>query len=306
MTDPFHALREPVVPAEPDPAFTEQLRTRLRRALLTGEGATVTSTREQAVSRVPAEDVDLHTMTPYLSLEDTRRAIDWYERVFGARRRGEPYVMDDGRVGHAEIVIGDSVLMMADEFPEIGMRSPLGRGGSSTAVNVQVPDVDTVVERAERLGAVAVGEVRDNPYGRTGRFDDPFGHRWLVLTPPPERPLPGAGPAGPGHGEIAYVTMATPDDERAKAFYGGVLGWTFSQGGVESGWQVDGAMIGVKGREDNDAWPCFRVDDLAAALRRVREHGGRAEQPSSRSYGELADCVDDQGHRFHLVGPPRG
>jgi uncharacterized glyoxalase superfamily protein PhnB len=262
------------------------------------------TTRDSA-TQVPAEDIRAHTLTPYLALDDARRAIDWYEQVFHARRRGEPYVMDDGRIGHVELAIGDSVLMMADEFPEIGMLGPNSRGGSSVAIHIQVPDVDATIKRAREHGAVPVGEVQDNPFGRSGRFDDPFGHRWFVLTP--STGLPSAEPAQPRHGDVAYLTIASPDDELAKEFYGAVLGWTFSAGDAENGWQVDNVtpMIGIWGRQSGDVLPCFRVDDLDGAVTLVREFGGEAERPEVKPYGRLANCVDNQGRRFQLWSPPR-
>jgi uncharacterized glyoxalase superfamily protein PhnB len=257
-------------------------------------------------ARVPADEVRAHTLNPYLGVDDARRAIEWYEQVFDARRRGEPYVMDDGRIGHAELAIGDSVLMLADEFPEIGLLGPTSRGGTTVGIHIQVPDVDAVVERARDLDATGIGDIRDNPYGRTCRLDDPFGHRWILLTPPAGQPLPGAEPPQPRAGDIAYVTIATPSDEQAKEFYGAVLGWTFSAGSVENGWQVDNVapMIGIAGRREGDVMPCFRTDDMESALARVREFGGEAERPETMPYGRLASCVDNQGRRFQLWTPP--
>ena len=111
MTDPFDALREPVRPADPDPGFAAELRERLRRAVLNGG--------EMTTTEAPAS-AQLHSLTPYLAVSDARRALDFYVEVFGATRRGDPIVMSDGRIGHAELAIGDSVLMLAEEFEEIG------------------------------------------------------------------------------------------------------------------------------------------------------------------------------------------
>ncbi|MBQ6643242.1 MAG: glyoxalase, partial [Saccharopolyspora sp.] len=91
-------------------------------------------------------------LTPYLAVNGARQAIEWYGTVFGARLRGEPHVMDDGRIGHAELDVDGCALMLADEFPEIDMASPATRGGASVNLNLQVADVDAVLQRARDAG----------------------------------------------------------------------------------------------------------------------------------------------------------
>jgi PhnB protein len=121
-------------------------------------------------------------VTPYLCVEGANRAIEYYSTVFGARERmrmGAP----DGKVGHAELEIGDSLLMLADEFPEMGMRSPRAVGGTPVTISVYVDDVDGVFERAVQGGAKPLRQVENQFYGdRTGQFEDPFGHRWSIST----------------------------------------------------------------------------------------------------------------------------
>jgi PhnB protein len=121
-------------------------------------------------------------VTPYLAVEDANRAIEWYSTVFGTRERmrlGAP----DGKVGHAELELGDSLLMLADEFPEMGMRSPKAVGGTPVTISLYVDDVDGVFERAVQGGAKPLRQVEDQFYGdRVGSFEDPFGHRWSVAT----------------------------------------------------------------------------------------------------------------------------
>lgn len=170
------------------------------------------------------------------------------------------------------------------------------------SLNVQVPDVDATVQRAVDRGAQLIRPVGDNPYGRMGVLRDPFGHRWMVTTPPP-------GATRARHGDIGYVSMVVPDLQRALDFYGAVLGWRFAPGSSEQGRQVENVtpMTGIGGgRERSEVWPCFRVTDIDEALQRVREHGGQAEEAEARPYGHLAECVDDQGTRFHLWQPPAG
>jgi PhnB protein len=121
-------------------------------------------------------------VTPYLCVEGARRAIEWYSTVFGARERmrmGAP----DGKIGHAELELGDSLLMLADEFPEMGMRSPKAVGGTPVTISVYADDVDGVFQRAVQGGAKPLRQVENQFYGdRTGQFEDPFGHRWSIAT----------------------------------------------------------------------------------------------------------------------------
>jgi PhnB protein len=121
-------------------------------------------------------------VTPYLCVDGASAAIDFYGDVFGATERMR-MPAPEGKVGHAELEIGDSVIMLADEFPEMGVRSPKTIGGTPVTVNVYVEDVDSVFDRAVSQGATAVRPVEDQFYGdRSGQFEDPFGHRWSVAT----------------------------------------------------------------------------------------------------------------------------
>ncbi|WP_243790160.1 VOC family protein [Saccharopolyspora gloriosae] len=304
MTDPFEALREPIVPAEPSSQFTERLRERLERALLDDPGATMTT---ESTRHADVTERTRMTLTPYIAVTGAQRAIDWYGDVFGARLRDEPYVMDDGRLGHVELELGGTVLFLADEFPEIDMLAPVHRGGPSVNLLLEVPDVDAVVRRAREHGATAVGDIEDNPYGRAGRFQDPFGHRWQIMTPPgrsvPEQAAP-APPRAARHGDIDYITITAPDSGLAKEFYGAVLGWRFAPGNVEDGWQIEDVrpMAGLHGGQTDDVHLCFRVDDLDDTLNRVREQGGEAGEPQEMPYGRLATCTDNQGRHFYLLG----
>jgi PhnB protein len=123
-----------------------------------------------------------HAVTPYLHVKDAARAIEFYERAFGAKllfRMNQP----DGRVGHAELQIGDSRVMLADEFPELGVRSPGTIGGTPVTIHLYVPDVDATVQRALAAGATLTRPVEDQFYGdRNAGLTDPFGHVWFVAT----------------------------------------------------------------------------------------------------------------------------
>jgi PhnB protein len=119
---------------------------------------------------------------PYLHVDGAGRAIDFYREIFGAVERlrmNGP----DGRVGHAELVLGDSVVMLADEYPELGVRGPKSIGGSPVVLSIYVDDVDATVGRAAAAGATVTRPIEDKFYGdRVGQIEDPFGHVWSVQT----------------------------------------------------------------------------------------------------------------------------
>lgn len=123
-----------------------------------------------------------HHVTPYLIVDGAADAIDFYKKIFGATeimRMPAP----GGKVGHAEVRIGDSTVMLADDSPEMGYKGPRAFGGSPISLLVYVPDVDKTVERAVAAGAKLKRPVADQFYGdRTGGIEDPFGHVWYVAT----------------------------------------------------------------------------------------------------------------------------
>jgi uncharacterized glyoxalase superfamily protein PhnB len=289
MTDPLDALRQPIDPVAPDRRFAAELLDKLRRAVLNsddemGEDMSTTTTTTTA---------EPGALTPYIAVSDARAALDFYVEVFDAERRADPIVMADGRIGHAELAIGGSVLMLSDEFADIGHT-----GGGS--VRVEVADPDRAVARAAQLGAEVIRPVTASPYGRGGTIRDPFGQRWLVAEAP--RRTADAPPVR--HGQAGYFTFQVPAAEPAKEFYGAVLGWQFSPGTVEGSWRVAGSGLhgglwGGPGRQVG--WKImYAVDDLSAALDQVRAHGGQAGEPEQYPYGLTADCVDNQGIEFWL------
>jgi len=121
-------------------------------------------------------------VSPYLIVDGAAKAIDFYTTVLGANERmrmGGP----DGKVGHAELVLGDSLIMLADEFPDMGAAGPKKVGGSPVTINVYVEDADATFKRAIDNGAKELRAVEDKFYGdRGGEFEDPFGHKWSVQT----------------------------------------------------------------------------------------------------------------------------
>lgn len=123
-----------------------------------------------------------HSVTPYLTVNDAARALEFYKRAFGAQ---EIVRMDgpDGKIGHAEIKIGDSVVMLGDEMPGMGNRSPQSLGGTTAGVMLYVENVDTVFNQAVSAGAQIESPVADMFWGdRYGKLKDPFGHSWSVAT----------------------------------------------------------------------------------------------------------------------------
>ena len=131
------------------------------------------------VNPIPA---GYHSVTPYLSIKGAAAAIDYYKEAFGATelfRMAGP----DGKIGHAEIKIGNSPIMLADEYPEMEFVSPQTLGGSPVGLMIYVEDVDTMFQRAISKGAKEIKPLQDQFYGdRSGTLKDPFGHVWTVAT----------------------------------------------------------------------------------------------------------------------------
>jgi len=123
-----------------------------------------------------------HALTPYVVVKGAAKAIQFYVDAFGAReiyRLAEP----SGKIGHAELQIGDGKLMLADEYPDWGALSPASIGGSPVSLHLYVDDVDAVVKRAGDFGATVLREARDEFFGdRVATMVDPFGHRWQLAT----------------------------------------------------------------------------------------------------------------------------
>ncbi len=133
---------------------------------------------KKKVKPIPA---GYHTATPYLIINDAASAIDFYTRAFGAKESMR--FEHGGKIGHAEIRIGDSAIMLADEFPEMGARSPQSFGGSPVSIHLYVEDVDALVAQAVEAGAKLQRPVEDKFYGdRSGSVEDPFGHMWHIAT----------------------------------------------------------------------------------------------------------------------------
>ncbi len=324
MPDPFDALRAPLVPTDPDPGFTRRLRVQLGHALELPKGVSMANLSHrdlfaETATRPPGPS-DQHTagagqavvagggVVPYLIVADGRRALDWYEHALGARRRGEPLVMPDGRVGHAELELAGSLVYLADESPESRVAAPRRGADATVSLAVQVRDVDQAVARAAAEGAEIERPPAGHPYGRNAVVRDPFGHRWILSTPPGAPDDQRAPQPGIRHGDVGYVSLWVPDADRAAAFYSSVLGWTFGPAVAGGNRQVEGTSLshGLAGGRGPTLFVCYAVDDLAAAVGRVRAAGGQADEPDEEPYGRIAMCVDPESMAFALYQPPPG
>ncbi|MFN2588038.1 MAG: VOC family protein [Actinomycetota bacterium] len=147
-------------------------------------------------------------VTPYLHVDGAAGAIEFYKNVFGATERMQ-MAAPGGKVAHAELELGDSLVMLADESPDMGIRGPSAYGGSPVMISVYVEDVDGTYRKALDAGAKSVSELENQFYGdRTAQFEDPFGHRWHIAqhvedVPPGEmerRAAEAMGAMGGGEG----------------------------------------------------------------------------------------------------------
>ena len=258
--------------------------------------------QQTGATQVEREPAWPPALTPYIVVSDARRALDWYVKVFGAQRRGELHVNADGTIGHAEVGIGDAVLMFSeasDLWPDVPVRAPDSPATFSHSLHLEADDVDATTERARRNGASVEREPADQPYGRSSVIVNPFGHRWILLRRP-------ARATRLRQGDVANVTMAARDAHRAKEFYEAVLLVPFSSG-HPGAWRTDETTppLGIRSSEGGEPGVqlSYRVDDIAAAVERVRAAGGHSGDSERKPYGLLAECVDDQGATFRLWQP---
>ncbi len=311
-TDPFDALRAETTPVDPSSQFAGELRRQLADAL---------TDAPPPVPRAPVE----RTVTPYLSVRGAAAAIDFYVAAFGAVEHHR-LVGDDGRIGHAEILIGDCRLALADEYPEYDVYGPESLGGATTAFTIAVDDADAAFARAIAAGATMLREVADQFHGhRTGAVRDPFGHRWNLSAPLPDfdeaRYTSASAAAGFAHvpgstgrtehaqwkrygpGDLYYFTLPTRDLPRAQRFFGAVLGWQFADPDNGHVANIAAPPGGPNVTDDAGARLWFIVDDIHAAVDRVRAAGGTARTPVEYASGWSVDCIDDQGTEFSLSVP---
>jgi predicted enzyme related to lactoylglutathione lyase len=302
--DPLHVLRGGDLPVAPDPAFAARLRSRLEAAADLFDrqpertrGVSMSGT-DTVLAELAAPSTPRAAAIPYLAVTDARRALAWYGDALGAAIVGDPIVMDDSRIGHAELAIAGGVFYLADEYPEIGLKAPAAQE-VSVSLMLAVPDVDAALRRARDLGAQVQREPYDAHGGRNATIVDPFGHRWMLTGPV-------AGAAVPmRHGDAGYVAVSTPDAQRAAAFYGHVLGWQHepATGRVRK----PGLRIGFSSVPDEHTlFCCYAVDDLAAARAAITDGGGTIGDFEQFDFGAVLTAVDPQGRRFGVFVPLPG
>jgi uncharacterized glyoxalase superfamily protein PhnB len=300
-SDPLGVLHTDDLPVQPDPAFAESLRRRLESALSLPKGIVVSGTAN-AISELTepsaAAAAPRPAALPYLSVANARAAIAWYTDAFDAVVAGAPIVMDDGRIGHAEILIADGVLYLADEHPELGLRAP-APGGVSVSLMLHVDNTDAALQKAREHGATVEREVYENYGTRNATIIDPFGHRWMLSGPV------AVAVSGIQHGDIGYVSVWTSDADRAAAFYRQVLGWAYDRGSH----RVTNTDLptGISTSAGSPTlFCCYAVADVRAARAAIAEAGGAPGEIRQTEHGVLLDATDPQGVAFAVFEPPAG
>ncbi|MGI9146110.1 MAG: VOC family protein [Chloroflexota bacterium] len=293
--DPLEALRAPITPLSPDPAFAADLRDRLVRAVLAPtpkEPAMSTEVTTRPRNGFRHGDISYIT----LGLPDLARGRAFYGAVLGWR-------FSAGSSEHGAQV--------DDVVPMMGLwdgEQPAGDRVHGAVLGFRVDDIAATVAAVRAHGGI-VSDPHREPYALAAEGHDDQGIPFYLHEMPgspvstPENDEPWNGEV---EGDVSYLTMVVPDLDAAHAFYGGVFGWTFNIGRA-GGAQVSGVapQIGMTTQpEGGPATPgvilCYRVDDIAAAILRVRDAGGQARVVAERPYGLESLCVDDQGTPFYV------
>jgi predicted enzyme related to lactoylglutathione lyase len=285
VPDPLDALRTPITPIAPDPAFAARLRRRIERLVTTRqeeEQMTDVLLRDR-VSRNGTRHGDVSYIT--LALPDAAKGRHFYAGVLG-------WTFAPGQVDTEGNQV-DAVIPQLGLWPGSAWRDGVASGA---ICSWRVDDISVAVAAVRAAGGTA-DEPAERPYGLEAECTDGNGLRfWLHQLPRPGLP---AGSNGDRHGDISYVVLTVGDLERAEAFFSSVLGWSFSPG--NAGVNVVGPtpMTGMSEGKPG-VLLCYRVDDLDAAVDRVRGAGGVPGAIESRPYGLESRCRDDQGVEFYL------
>lgn len=306
--DPLSVLHGDELPVQPDPAFATRLRARLESALslpnrtqgvvMTGTDTAIAELNEPAAEPAVAAAPPRPAALPYLTVANARDAIAWYVDAFGASVVGDPFEMEDGRIGHAELAIAGGVLYLADEYPEIGLKAPDPQA-TSVSLMLHVPDTDATLERARERGARVQSEPYENYGSRNATIVDPFGHRWMLSGPVTGAAVPIQ------HGDVGYVSVWTPDADRAAAFYGHVLGWTYDP----ATHQVTNTTqhIGIFSvASPQGMLCCYAVTDLAGARQSILDGGGSVGESQEFDFGTVLEATDPQGTALAVFQPAPG
>ena len=206
--------------------------------------------------------------------------------------------MADGRIGHAELALSGGVLYLADEYPEIGLRGPAPQV-NSVSLMLEVPDTDAALERARERGAKVHQEPYEDHGSRGATIIDPFGHRWMLSGPMTGAAVPIQ------HGDVGYVSVWTPDADRAAAFYGHVLGWEYDPATHQvTNTKEHIGLYSVPGH--NTLFCAYAVADLSGARRAIVDAGGTVDELEEFDFGMLCGATDPSGASFAVFQPAPG
>ena len=324
--NPFDQLRADDTAVAPDPRFAARLRTHVEAALApdvrlpdrrtsTTQETTVSDTTTVATAAPAATQI----ITPYITVNDGAGALQWYADALGATETMR-YTGDDGRVGHAEILVHGARIYLSDAYPEIGVVAADSYEGSSCALHLEVADCDAAYARAVEHGAVSQREPDDQGHGsRTATVVDPYGHRWMLnqtiaapsadeiqaatpgftvedktVTPDPDgRPI-----------QLGYYSIRTDDVAAAASFYSRLFGWEVDS---ESGFVSNCDLPFSFQNQYNEGYRLWlTVKDPEPVIARVLELGGEIVSDEVYESGRAIECRDDQGRSFDLHKPAPG
>ena len=296
--------------------------------------------RDSMSSPAPqVEENAVRSMSLYICVANASAAIDFYQKAFGAKelsRLAEP----DGKIGHAELQIGDTVLMISDEYPDYNALSPQTIGGSSIRIHLDVTDVDKFAERAIKEGATLVRPIEDQFYGdRSGQLADPFGYTWIVSTHQKDVPIEDmqkefdkfsqersqkkSHDAGGYVNEpemrvenrravTPYITVHKPAEliDFVTQAFGAIEHFraTGSAGGMHAEVSIGDSVVMIGGAEHIDPMPTaihLYVPDVDQAYERALKAGATSLMPvADQPYGERSGCVEDaHGNRWYIATP---
>jgi PhnB protein len=274
---------------------------------------------------------DFPAISARLVFDDASAAIEFYKKAFGAEETVR--LVERGKVGHAELRIAGSFIMLSDEYPEFGAVSPKTLGGSPIKMHLYIADVDQFAERAVAAGATLVRPIADQFYGdRSGQISDPFGYTWIVATrkedvsqeemqrrltalseaPPQEKDPHKHGRPEGFHSVTPYITVQQPAeliDFLTKAFGAEEkFRTTGSAGGMHAEVKIRDSMVMVGGAPHIPAMPMavhLYVPDVDDAYRRALEAGATSlMEPADQPYGERSGGVEDlSGNRWYIATP---
>lgn len=305
----------------------EEFRARLKADFRRGTMATV--------AELPV--TEYHTATAYLTFKDAGVAIEFYQKAFGAKERMR-LAGPSGKIGHAEIAIGDSVIMLADEYPAYGMVSAETLGGSPVKMDLHVEDADKFTERAVAAGATMVRPVEDQFYGyRSGQIADPFGYTWIVATRTkemtaaemqqrfdemnrPAQPKSSVKPVPEGYHTLTPYLVAQNAPalvDFVKVTFGAKENYrsTGSAGGMHADIELGDSHMMIGGGGTGYAWKgqsklgAFHVyvRDCDATYKQALEAGGiGVDEPRDQSYGERSATVKDAEGNFWYIATFKG